>query len=1852
MVEEWMYASDAGSGQIVITLGANSGLWFGPSGTGYAPLFGARDTLSVDPSSRQITLTMPNGVQYVFNSITTSSSTAPRGSLVQITTPGGALLVTNYASSQLQYVLRKDSTGVFQERYDYSYLSGSDPNAGSLQQVTIRRSADSGASFSYFRRVTYTYYDGINETGNGSLGDLRTAKTELFDSGSSTWLQPLTWYYRYYVSGTTNGFIHGLKFSFTPDGLARLTAVLTPPTTYFTATDLQVQPYSAYYFQYDSSHKVTLETVGGITGTSADQTYTLSYGSYPGAPTDFNSWTVLTIQGYPDGTQKIVYSNQLGSPIISDLRSGTQKWVEYRQYDSQGRLVLQATPAAVGGYTVLGNSITPSLNSTGLIYLSDYFPTVGTGYDGFPKGQSLQNGSSSSAQVRILDYTYVAVTGLATGTSYAVATQTVYKTESSSGAGPVQTSYSYAVQSSPQGLLRTTSLPNTGSQNGTNSNQVLEFYDANNNLVWRKDERGRLTYWNYDLKNNVVVQMIRDVNPTIVAPPSFMGAGTIINPLHLVTDYDYDTLGRLVRQRDPAVSDTSGSQIRTTTWTVYQDTAMQVWTTQGYVDSSGNAHVTSPSAPVTLTYMDSNGRVTDTIVAQRNSSATGALTAAETYMDQTKWARWTHNVYDDSAQLTETWLYFAIPQDASPTNPPDYGSEGTNYNKTIYGYDNRGRQYRVLTAGGTITKTDYDARSLVTQVSVGTDDSSGSSNNMKPVTINHYDNDTDQKNGLLTQVRQPVDDTASNDRVTNYAYDWRNRLLSTSGENGFFQLNYYDNLDRIYRVERYDTSASGNLIGRNETSYDDRNRVYQTTLYPVNISTGTVGTAVTAQTYHDESGNVLKQTNYGIAAWTKMTYDGIGRVVRTYYGYGSGPPTGVTVDVVMEQTQQGYDAAGNTILNIRWQRYDNEATSYTGVLGNTTTHPYAWLSGVASWYDQVNRPIASCDYGTGVPSPRPNPIPASSDTTLVSTTSYNARGEASQSADAYGKVSQHTFDDVGRLTQQINNLVSGGTQFDQNQTTNHTYNADGRLATLTAVNPTSGGGTGNQTTTYTYGVTLTGSAIASNDLLASVQYPASTPTVQFAYNRQRNVTQMTDENGTAHAYSYDLSGRLKVDAVTLASGTAIDGAIKRIERQYEIRGMLSGVTSYDSTTGGTIKNDVQLTYTDFAQLASDAQEHATAVGSGSPKVSYSYSYPRRTQVTYPSGQVANYNYLTGADDSLNRVSYISDGSLITLAQYSYLGAGRVVTVDYSQQPKVKYNVATGSTSATRYAGLDLFGRTATSYWQNYNTTTDLVKINYTYDRLNNRTSREDVVSKAQTPPVNLDELYSYDGLYRLDDLSRGTLSSGSITSPVFRQNWMNTALTATALDPTGNWTHFRQDNSNGGSSWSLDQTRAHNQANEITGITGGSWPTPPLYDAVGNTTSFPQPLALTSAYTAVYDAWNRLVKLSAGGTTVATYAYDGLNRRVSKTPYSSGVAGDTRHFYYSDSWQIVEERISSYASIPDRQFFWGIRYVDDLIVRDRDTDHNGTIDDRRYCLQDDNWNVMAICDISAIIYERMRYDAYGTLTLMGPAFTTPFGPDLTNWETFYAGYRWDSESGVYQVRNRYYHPALGRWITRDPIRYGGRDLNLYAYLANSPVTSSDTLGLYCARAKNCGPDVGQVVLAVLDDLVARYNASWLLWLSNDVRFLASVIPLPWDMHFAEVTAIFKGCPESDDCATCVTMFGFKQRYWDVNYALFGCLERLVGRSLWAAKQRAWEWKVLKWVTGSPWEWNTSVSSWIEAGYYYCSPERRPLSATAAKLEHDPRFDSCNICLDQSGEPAVVSRRMITYTIYAGLEAII
>jgi len=134
-------------------------------------------------------------------------------------------------------------------------------------------------------------------------------------------------------------------------------------------------------------------------------------------------------------------------------------------------------------------------------------------------------------------------------------------------------------------------------------------------------------------------------------------------------------------------------------------------------------------------------------------------------------------------------------------------------------------------------------------------------------------------------------------------------------------------------------------------------------------------------------------------------------------------------------------------------------------------------------------------------------------------------------------------------------------------------------------------------------------------------------------------------------------------------------------------------------------------------------------------------------------------------------------------------------------------------------------------------------------------------------------------------------------------------------------------------------------------------------------------------------------------------------------------------------------------------------YVDAMIARDRDTDANGTLDQRLYVMQDANFNVTALVDISGSVVERYVYDAFGAVTVLDASWAIQSGGSNYVWVYLHQGGRFDSVSGLYNFRNRDYSPTLGRWVTMEPIGTNSGTNNLYECLENDPLTSLEPSGL-------------------------------------------------------------------------------------------------------------------------------------------------------------------------------------------------
>jgi RHS repeat-associated protein len=72
----------------------------------------------------------------------------------------------------------------------------------------------------------------------------------------------------------------------------------------------------------------------------------------------------------------------------------------------------------------------------------------------------------------------------------------------------------------------------------------------------------------------------------------------------------------------------------------------------------------------------------------------------------------------------------------------------------------------------------------------------------------------------------------------------------------------------------------------------------------------------------------------------------------------------------------------------------------------------------------------------------------------------------------------------------------------------------------------------------------------------------------------------------------------------------------------------------------------------------------------------------------------------------------------------------------------------------------------------------------------------------------------------------------------------------------------------------------------------------------------------------------------------------------------------------------------------------------------------------------------------------------------------------------------DAETGLYYNRFRYYSPALGRYVSRDPVSFL-EGPNLYLYVGNDPVNRADPLGLWWKAAVSVLAGVAVAAAVVL-----------------------------------------------------------------------------------------------------------------------------------------------------------------------------
>jgi RHS repeat-associated protein len=1133
--------------------------------------------------------------------------------------------------------------------------------------------------------------------------------------------------------------------------------------------------------------------------------------------------------------------------------------------------------------------------------------------------------------------------------------------------------------------------------------------------------------------------------------------------LHLITQIAVDSLGRPTVTTDP-----NGN----VTYQTYNDPNYETRIYPGW-----NSVTQIPTGPTQDYRQDRPGSYLERLTMTATPHLTGGVPdGTETISNLQTLSR---DYTNSAGQFTTFDVYFNL-AGLTYSTAANLGTQDVNFYRTNVGYDELGRKNRVQLDTGTINRTVYDGESRVASTWIGTNDTPGNGqewtptnntppSNMIQITANVYDGGGVGDSNLTQTTVMPGGSAAN--RVRQLFYDWRDRLVATKDgvqatedTTTHRPIYYYDldNLGETIGTSRYDGDAvtitttngvpnkpSASLLrAYSSTAFDDQQRVYATQVFSVDQTNGTVSTSsLNTLTWYNHRGQVIENLQPG-GVVTKTSFDGAGRVTVTYTTDGASGTTwpaagSVTGDNVLEQVENQYDSNGNLIVVTSRQRFHNETT--TGALGNPTTAPLARVYYAIAYFDGVNRKLADVNVGTngGTAYIRPGIVPSTSDTVLLTLYAYSSAGWMDTITDPRGIVQKSFYDALGRRTKVVEAYTDGIPTNNTNKTTEYTYDGSSHIVTLQADLPAGA----YQQTKFVYGVTTSsGSDVNSNDLLSATQYPDKTtgnPSASqqetYTLNALGQRKTLTDRNGNVHTYTFDVLGRTTADAVTTL-GTGVDGAVRRLEFAFDTVGRPYLYTSFDAATGGNIVNQVQQLYNGLNQLITEYQSSSGAVNtSTTPKVQYAYSqmagganHSRPITITYPNGRVLNYNYNTGVDNSISRLSSISDSSA-TVESYSYLGLGTVVIRSHPQPgvdlTYVKQTGESNGDAGDQYTGLDRFGRVVDQRWIVTATGTATDRFQYGYDRNGNRLYRNNLVNSS------FGELYhangpsnGYDQLNQLTAFSRGVLSASggtldTIASPSHSQSW--------SFDALGNWSNFVSD--------STTQTRTHNSQNQITSISGLTTPT---YDNNGNTTTD------QNGKTLVFDAWNRLVAYKSGGTVLESYAYEALNRRIIENP------GTQRVLYYSSSWQVLEEDVSGSAQ---DQYVWSPVYVDAMIERDRGSE-------RLYVQQDANWNVSAVISTTGVVQERYVYDPYGTATFLTANWTTE-SSSLFAWNYLHQGGRYDGTSGLYLFRNREYSPILGRWIEQDPALYNSGDTNLCRYVHNTPTNSVDPSGLWELRCR-------------------------------------------------------------------------------------------------------------------------------------------------------------------------------------------
>jgi RHS repeat-associated protein len=226
-----------------------------------------------------------------------------------------------------------------------------------------------------------------------------------------------------------------------------------------------------------------------------------------------------------------------------------------------------------------------------------------------------------------------------------------------------------------------------------------------------------------------------------------------------------------------------------------------------------------------------------------------------------------------------------------------------------------------------------------------------------------------------------------------------------------------------------------------------------------------------------------------------------------------------------------------------------------------------------------------------------------------------------------------------------------------------------------------------------------------------------------------------------------------------------------------------------------------------------------------------------------------------------------------------------------------------------------------------------------------------------------------------------------------------------------------------------------------------------------------------------YNALNQPIWMwTANLSSPMYFGYDPLGRCVKRWSF-----GAPTTFLYYDGWNLIQEGTDAWS--PTRLYVHGNR-VDEIV-----TTFNVVTSQYGFHHYELRGHCAFVTDISGNIMEQYEYDAWGKPYYYDASGNwlgySPFGNRF-----LFTGREWLSDLGVYDYRNRLYHPELGRFLQPDPKEFAAGDYNLYRYCHNDPVNHTDPSGLAPGDPFGSADDAARDVHSFINPTSIKTNTEY------------------------------------------------------------------------------------------------------------------------------------------------------------------